>query len=115
MDTIISPVDILGGLLSEEGLVLSGSPGNFSLAPGILGSDGAASAIHIDSPVVSRRHCLVMQRGGRYFLRDLETTNGTWVNGHRLVGDRQVEIGAGDRIRIANLDFVVKKEDEADA
>ncbi|MGH7657849.1 MAG: trypsin-like peptidase domain-containing protein, partial [Gemmatimonadales bacterium] len=39
---------------------------------------------------VSSRHASVTLQGGVYFLRDLGSTNGTWVNGRRLTGDHVV-------------------------
>ncbi|CAA9468000.1 MAG: hypothetical protein AVDCRST_MAG65-487, partial [uncultured Solirubrobacteraceae bacterium] len=50
-------------------------------------------------PVVSRRHARVRIRDdGRVVLEDLDSTNGTWVNGQRLGAPR--ELDPGDVIRI---------------
>lgn len=38
----------------------------------------------IDSSRVSRRHCCLVLEGGRLVVRDLDSTNGTWVNGARV-------------------------------
>jgi pSer/pThr/pTyr-binding forkhead associated (FHA) protein len=35
-------------------------------------------------PEVSRQHCLFVQRNGRIFLKDLDSTNGTFVDGIRV-------------------------------
>jgi hypothetical protein len=50
---------------------------------------------------VSRRHARVTRRGGQYFIEDLGSTNGTFVNrGRRLLpGDRQ-PLNDGDEIII---------------
>lgn len=37
---------------------------------------------------VSGRHAALFREGGGWVLRDLGSTNGTWVNGERLKGDR---------------------------
>lgn len=42
---------------------------------------------------VSVRHAAVFQLGGRWMVRDLGSTNGTWVNGNRLKGDRALTPG----------------------
>lgn len=57
-----------------------------------------------DSPAISRRHTVIEQRAGRVFVRDLDTTNGTTVNGETLRGtERQVH--HGDQLQIGPLLF----------
>lgn len=48
---------------------------------------------------VSRRHCRVFRREGQFYVQDLGSTTGTWVNGERvlerrLLGGEKVHIGA---------------------
>lgn len=45
----------------------------------------------------SRRHARLDVRGGVFVLTDLNSTNGTRVNGHRV---REVVLGVGDRIEV---------------
>lgn len=47
---------------------------------------------------VSSRHAVVFRQGGGYVIRDLGSTNGTWVNGERVRGERALE--PGDQIRL---------------
>ena len=48
-------------------------------------------------PLVSRRHARLAARGGRLVLSDLESTNGTRVNGEAV---REVVVGVGDQIEL---------------
>lgn len=49
----------------------------------IIGREGH---IYIDSPTASKRHAEIKVTSGRIFLRDLDSTNGTFlVKGRRLV------------------------------
>lgn len=57
---------------------------------------------------VSREHCRVITKGGQYFIKDLKSTNGTFLNGIRLNANQPVQIKKGDKIKIANSEFVVK-------
>ena len=48
---------------------------------------------------ISRQHLRIMMEGGSAVVEDLRSKNGTWVNGYRLTGMRELE--DGDEIRIA--------------
>ena len=48
---------------------------------------------------LSRRHFRISMDRGRTFLEDLNSTNGTFVNGERLVPYRAQQLRAGDEIR----------------
>lgn len=72
-----------------------------------LASDFATLGRHPSSEVrfdaerdldVSARHAAVFRQGPAYVVRDLGSTNGTWVNGTRIRSDRPLE--PGDRIRL---------------
>ena len=47
---------------------------------------------------VSRVHAVIFRRGGRHFVRDLNSKAGTIVNGEKI---REVELNDGDELRIA--------------
>lgn len=52
---------------------------------------------------VSRTHAVLMFLGGRWHLGDLDSTNGTLVNGARVRGLTTVRIG--DRVSFAGITF----------
>jgi ABC-type multidrug transport system ATPase subunit len=56
--------------------------------------------IDIPNPVVSARHAQLEQSGDDYWIADLGSTNGTWVNGRR-VAQRQ-KLKHGDIVRIGD-------------
>ena len=58
-----------------------------------------------NSDLVSRHHCVFTVDDFSLRLRDLGSTNGTYVNGQRLVG--AVNLKPGDRVLIGKLDFEV--------
>lgn len=59
---------------------------------------GARSLVHmhLDSPQVSRAHALIVNEGGRVYVRDLASTNGVWVNGAAV---REAELHLKDMLR----------------
>ncbi len=65
------------------------------------------------SPAISKRHCAVMVRGGKVFVRDFGSTNGTFVNDQLVQGE--VEVQNGDRLKVGPLDFKVALEVTAPA
>jgi pSer/pThr/pTyr-binding forkhead associated (FHA) protein len=65
------------------------------------------SAYHALSSGVSRRHATIRRRGSRVVLLDLDSANGTYVNGKRL-GPRQEEpLASGDVIALGKLKIQV--------
>ncbi|MGH2452004.1 MAG: FhaA domain-containing protein, partial [Candidatus Limnocylindria bacterium] len=61
----------------------------------------------LDDRRVSRRHAEVRLRLGRYTLYDLQSTNGTFVNGRRIA---EMVLSDGDRISVGGNEIVLKQE-----
>jgi len=57
---------------------------------------------------ISRVHCKITCVDNRYYICDMGSSNGTYLNGLRLQKGVQALIQAGDRIFLANTEFVVK-------
>lgn len=57
-------------------------------------------------PEISRKHAMIEQVDGTYFLRDLGSTNGTWLNDAPLIPHRNYHLHPGDKIRLAQLAVV---------
>ena len=68
----------------------------------------------VDESTVSRRHALIMETPTGYVLRDLNTTNGTFVNRDK-VGIEERLLKHGDRIRMAGsgVAFIFRQEGAA--
>lgn len=63
---------------------------------------GAGNGIVLESDSVSRRHAAILQRGGRWWVCDLGSANGTYVN-HQPVHEHPLL--KGDLIKIADTIF----------
>lgn len=59
--------------------------------------------IVIPHPQVSSRHAEVKEEGGRIFLTDRGSANGTYVRGHRLQPGVPAEIGNGEKVYIGPM------------
>jgi ABC-type multidrug transport system ATPase subunit/pSer/pThr/pTyr-binding forkhead associated (FHA) protein len=64
----------------------------------------SSNDIVIDVPTVSRYHSQVERIGQRYRVKDLDSSNGTFVNDQRI--EEEVWVTAGDTIRIGPNRFV---------
>jgi hypothetical protein len=68
---------------------------------GVLGRSGGASLFFEGFQTVSRRHAKVDFRGGAWQIEDLQSTNGTWVNGKRLGPGQPCLLKAGDVVALS--------------
>jgi Protein of unknown function (DUF3662)/FHA domain len=59
--------------------------------------------VRVDDPNVSRKHAELRQEGATYWLVDLDSTNGTQLNGRKIT---RAKLSDGDRIRLGDTDLV---------
>ena len=71
-----------------------------------IGKEGRQADVCIDRDVISRVHAKILRREEEYFLMDLDSTNGTYINGKRLGGDGMEKLQQGDRISFADLEYI---------
>jgi predicted component of type VI protein secretion system len=60
------------------------------------------------SPAVSKRHCAILAKSGKVFVRDFGSTNGTFINEKQITGEQ--ELKDGDLLKVGPLEFAVKME-----
>ena len=65
-----------------------------------LGRD-VNNAIVIDDPFASTEHAVLTFRGRSWYVEDLESTNGTYVNGRSVAGVSP--LGFGDEVSIGQV------------
>ena len=100
------------GISEKKGLRLYGN-GNakgriieLEALPHTVGTSPDFADVLLDDKSVSRMHARISQdRSGNPLLTDLNSTNGTWVNGIRLQPEESVPIGKGDMIRFGEAEF----------
>jgi serine phosphatase RsbU (regulator of sigma subunit)/pSer/pThr/pTyr-binding forkhead associated (FHA) protein len=68
--------------------------------------------ITLRDATVSRHHARIVRRGGKHVLCDLESGNGTFVNGKLI---KEVALRSGDQIKICGNVAIFHEETEADA
>ena len=76
-----------------------------AICPLTIGRDRTLQLV-LKDPEVSRRHARLDTQNGTVFLRDLESSNGTYLNGRRL--EQTIEVRVGDEIDVGNTRIVVE-------
>ncbi len=61
------------------------------------------NTIRLEDTKVSRHHAAVRPRDGKWFIEDLDSTNGIYVNGAKV---QQAELRKGDQVSIGSYDLV---------
>jgi hypothetical protein len=84
-----------------------GPPVSLGPDPVLIGRDPQNDVV-LDDRRVSRKHAEVRLRLGRYTLYDLQSTNGTYVNGRRVA---EKVLDDGDKISIGGLEIVFRSAD----
>lgn len=61
----------------------------------------------IDNKLASRHHAVIQKIKDAYFIKDDNSTNGTFVNNELIPKDKYVKLYKGDKITIGNVSFVM--------
>jgi pSer/pThr/pTyr-binding forkhead associated (FHA) protein len=70
--------------------------------PTVMVGRHAQCDARLDSRRVSLRHCILTEDGGEVVVRDLGSTNGTWINGRRV---ERWRLKPSDEISIAHIRY----------
>lgn len=68
----------------------------------LVGSLEREVQIFIPSSTVSRLHARIRKRGDRYYLGDMNSRNGTWLNGQTVEAEQEIKLNPGDEVRFAD-------------
>ena len=76
---------------------------NSTIALGPINSIGrnVNNTIYVEDDFVSTTHAMLTFRGRSWFVEDQGSTNGTYVNGHRI--DRPVALSFGDELMVGRV------------
>src|SRR5712692_1479608 len=89
-----------------KGSVFSLDEGEFSVGR------NPSNRLSVSDPSLSRQHCVIASRGEQFEIRDLESRNGTFVNG---VPVRERILADGDEVQIGNSLFLFLAEESQPA
>jgi len=90
----------VGGVLGETGRAIPLRPGRTR-----IGRDAHNDLVVADD-TISSEHAVIELEGGRYWLEDLRSTNGTKQGDVRLAKGQRVALKGGDHVRFADIDLM---------
>ena len=64
----------------------------------------------VDATLVSRLHCRLSAGATELQVEDLESTNGTYVNGERV---ERAALKSGDRLGVGEVEFLISQASES--
>jgi len=76
-------------------------------APVTVGRGGQNDLVLSGDEFASARHARIEVRGDGAWVQDLDSTNGTYVNGSRVAGAQR--LAAGDVLRVGETDLLVEE------
>jgi ABC transport system ATP-binding/permease protein len=86
-------------------------PFTFRIPPGNIKTVGRAARADfiVDAPLVSRLHCRLTAGTAELEVVDLESTNGTFVNGERV---QRALLRRGDRLGVGRVELMISDSTE---
>jgi pSer/pThr/pTyr-binding forkhead associated (FHA) protein len=89
--------------------IASGFP--LAMGPATIGR-GAEADLRIDDTYISRKHCQLLVRDDQVVLRDLNSHNGTLVNGQPI---QEKVLKPGDKIQLGQTEMMLQLEEKPPA
>jgi pSer/pThr/pTyr-binding forkhead associated (FHA) protein len=86
-------------------------PFTFRLLPNSMKTIGRAPRADfvVDAALVSRVHCRLTFNESGLGVEDLDSTNGTWVNGRKVA---RAALLAGDKLRVGRVEFEIRSAEQ---
>ncbi len=72
----------------------------------LIGRQQQKVDICLDNKAIGREHCKIVKRDNLYWLTDLASKNGTYVNDVQIAAKDIRQLSSGDKVRFADSEFV---------
>lgn len=73
----------------------------------VIGREGVADIV-LNDRSISRRHAMFSEKNNRIYVKDLGSTNGTFVNEIKLCHDKYWPLSDGDVFRVGGMEYTVQ-------
>lgn len=81
---------------------------NISTYPFIIGKLSTRADYIFKDNLISRMHLKIIKEEGNYYIEDMNSKNGTFINDIRLIPYKKEKVDIGDKIRIAKYDYIFR-------
>jgi len=78
--------------------------GRFDLQANVM-PDVDLSRYDTGKCLISRQHARIVGRHDRHYIEDMGSTNGTTINGYKLLAGQKVPLQAGDQVTLGGVEF----------
>jgi len=75
--------------------------------PCVIGKSRKSADCIIDDSTISRVHLRINEESDGYYIEDLNSTNGTFLNGEKVKPHMPLKITVGDSIRLSKIEYIV--------
>jgi len=82
-------------------------PGSYAIGDSVLLGRAPECDIRLDDVAASARHARISKRGRHWQVEDLDSSNGTFINGVRI--NRARRVNPGDRIKIGRTELTIEE------
>jgi diguanylate cyclase (GGDEF)-like protein len=79
----------------------------------VVGRESGSVDAVVSSTKLSRKHFAVLQKENRFWVKDMGSTNGTWVDGRKI--SREIEMVFGQKIQAGDVIFQFVSEASVEA
>lgn len=73
-------------------------------SPFVIGKESTCAFVIEGDTYISRKHCRIVQKEDGYYITDLDSTNGTFIDDAEISGETKLE--KGQEIRLADRNYV---------
>ena len=98
----------LGKIKKEENLLLTYQGKSMSVTEKVTIGRGRDNAIYLDDKLVSRHHAVMQKIKSFFFIKDLSSRNGTYVNGEKIPEDKYIKLKSGDTVKVGRTELRIQ-------
>ena len=75
----------------------------------VIGKSDSCNGVLSFNEEISREHCKIVWHDSQYYIVDLNSTNGTYLNSEMLAPNQEYPIRPGDHLRLSASTFLVEQ------
>jgi len=104
LDDIFTPKFILSGVKTPVKIDILINKPEFLIGK----KEDAVDGVITCNNAISRVHCKIVFESGKYYVVDLGSANGTYINGVKISPNQKTQIKDKDKVQLANSVFLLK-------